>query len=55
MFSPVFEIEVHQPLNTKVHQQLTLYQSYKSSRVVSSTDRAQFARKLHRKLGVGEQ
>jgi hypothetical protein len=33
-FSPVYEIEVRQLLNTKVVQQLTLYQSYKSSRVV---------------------
>jgi hypothetical protein len=53
--SPVFEIEVHQLLNTKVSHQLTPYQTYKSSRVVWSTDRAQFARKLDRKLGACEQ
>jgi hypothetical protein len=42
-------------LNTKVAHQLTPYQTYKSSRVVWSTDRAQLARELDRKLGACEQ
>jgi hypothetical protein len=46
---------VHQTLNTKVAQQVSLYKIAKGSRGFRSLILAQIAEKVGQKLGVGEQ